>query len=427
MDMEEQIYALRGDICYSRDKNHLQVVDKGYVVCDQGRSAGVFSELPDGYRNIPIRDYSEALIIPGLTDLHVHAPQFAFRGLGMDLELLEWLIKNAFPEEARYEDPEYARKSYAIFTEALKKSATTRAAVFATLHVEATQILMELIEASGINALVGKVNMDRNSPDYLCEKSPIQSAADTRRWIKNTAGKYKNVKPILTPRFIPACTDELMKELSAIQKEYNLPLQSHLSENLKEIAFVKELCPDIKFYGMAYEAVGLFGGECPTIMAHCVYSTEDEINLMKEQGVFVAHCPQSNINLASGIAPIRTYLNRDINVGLGSDIAGGFSESIFRAMSDAIQVSKLYWRFIDHNVKPLTVEEAFYLGTKGGGAFFGKVGSFEAGYEFDAVVLDDRNLPHPQELNTKQRLERLIYISDGSNIISKYVAGNQIF
>jgi guanine deaminase len=178
---------------------------------------------------------------------------------------------------------------------------------------------------------------------------------------------------------------------------------------------------------MAYETFGLFGGECPTIMAHCVYSTDDEINLMKEQGVFVAHCPQSNINLASGIAPIRTYLNRDINVGLGSDIAGGFSESIFRAMSDAIQVSKLYWRFIDHNVKPLTVEEAFYLGTKGGGAFFGKVGSFEAGYEFDAVVLDDRNLPHPQELNTKQRLERLIYISDGSNIISKYVAGNQIF
>jgi guanine deaminase len=345
----------------------------------------------------------------------------------MDLELLEWLNSNAFPEEARYADLEYAKRSYAIFTEALRRSATTRAAVFATLHVEATELLMDLLEASGMKALVGKVNMDRNSPDYLCEKSPSVSTADTRRWIKNTIEKYKNVKPILTPRFIPSCSDELMRELSTLQKEFHLPMQSHLSENLKEIAFVKELCPNLHFYGEAYEMAGLFGGECPTIMAHCVYSTEDEINLMKEKGVFVAHCPQSNINLASGIAPIRTYLDRNLHIGLGSDIAGGFSESIFRAMSDAIQVSKLYWRYIDPDAKPLTIEEAFYLGTKGGGAFFGRVGSFEAGYEFDAVVLDDRNLPHPQGLNTKQRLERLIYLSDDSNIISKYIAGNKIF
>jgi guanine deaminase len=427
MDMKDQTYALKGNICYSLNQRHIAVVDQGYVICDRGISAGVFSELPVNYQDIPCIDYSEALIIPGLIDLHTHAPQFAFRGLGMDLELLEWLNINAFPEEARYENLEYAKKSYAIFTEVFRKSATTRAAVFATLHVEATELLMELLEASGLKALVGKVNMDRNSPDYLCEKSPTQSAADTRRWIKNTHEKFKNVKPIITPRFIPSCTDELMKELSMLQKEFTLPLQSHLSENLKEIAWVKELCPEVKFYGEAYEAAGLFGGDCPTIMAHCVYSTDEEINLMKEKGVFVAHCPQSNINLASGIAPIRTYLDRELSVGLGSDIAGGFSESIFRAMSEAIQVSKLYWRYIDPEVKPLTVEEAFFLGTKGGGAFFGKVGSFEAGYEFDAVVLNDSNLMHPQELNTKQRLERLIYLSDSGNIISKYVSGNKVF
>lgn len=424
--MEEQIYALKGDICYSLNKNHLEVVKNGFVVCDHGKSTGVYSELPNCYRSIPYKDYSGTLIIPGLIDLHVHAPQFAFRGLGMDLELLEWLNSNAFPEEAKFKELEYAQKSYTIFTEALKRSATTRAAVFATLHVEATEILMDLIEASGIKALVGKVNMDRNSPDYLCEESSVHSATDTRRWIKNTVEKYKNVKPILTPRFIPSCTDKLMEELSVIQKEFKLPLQSHLSENLKEIAFVKELCPESDFYGKAYEKAGLFGGDCPTIMAHCVYSTDEEINLMKEKGVFIAHCPQSNLNLASGIAPLRTYLDRDLLVGLGSDIAGGFSESIFRAMSDAIQMSKLYWRFLDQTAKPLTIEEAFYLGTKGGGAFFGKVGSFEAGYEFDAVILDDRNLPHPQELSIKQRLERLIYLCDERNIISKFVAGIEI-
>lgn len=425
--MEEQAFALKGNICYSLVKDRLVVVDQGYVVCEQGRSTGVYTELPERYCGIPCKDFGEAIIIPGLVDLHVHAPQFAFRGLGMDLELLEWLKVNAFPEEARYEDMDYAKRSYGIFTEALRKSATSRAAIFATLHVEATEVLMDYIEASGIKALVGKVNMDRNSPEYLCEKDFRVAAKDTRQWIENTIDKYHNVKPILTPRFIPSCTDELMMEIANLQREFKLPLQSHLSETLKEIAFVKKIYPNIDFYGQVYHKVGVFGGACPTIMAHCVYSVEEEIELMKERGVFIAHCPQSNMNLASGIAPIRTYLDRGLSVGLGSDIAGGATESILRAMAEAIQVSKLYWCYLDQSVKPLTMEEAFYLGTKGGGAFFGKVGSLEAGYEFDAVVLDDQNLPHPQKLSTKQRLERLIYISEGSNILCKYVAGKLVY
>lgn len=426
ISLEEQIYALKGSICHSMDKNHLEIVDQGYVVCDKGRSAGVYQELPDRYQNIPCFDYSKAVIIPGLIDLHIHAPQYAFRGLGMDLELLEWLDRNAFPEEAKYRNIEYANKAYTIFTEGMKKSPTTRAAVFATLHVEATELLMQLLESSKMIAMVGKVNMDRNAPDYLCERSPTASAENTRRWIKNSLGKYKHVRPILTPRFSPSCSDSLMQELSSLQKEFDLPLQSHLSENLKEIAFVKELYPDIKFYGESYQKFELFGGKCKTIMAHCVYSTQEEVDLMKANGVFVAHCPQSNMNLTSGIAPIRNYLDQGLFVGLGSDIAGGFSGSIFRAMSDAIQVSKLYHHYINQDCKPLSMEEAFYLGTKGGGAFWGKVGSFETSYEFDAVVLNDETLPHPQKLDTRQRLERLIYMFEESNLIAKYIAGNKV-
>ena len=148
---------------------------------------------------------------------------------------------------------------------------------------------------------------------------------------------------------------------------------------------------------------------------------------MRDNGVFVAHCPQSNTNLSSGIAPVRTYLDEGIQVGLGTDVAGGVGESIFRAMADAIQVSKLRWRLVDESLKPLTVEEAFYLGTKGGGAFFGKTGSFEPGYELDAVVLNDESLRHPQPLDLKDRLERFIYISDERHIDAKYVAGCQVF
>lgn len=424
--MKENIYVLKGNICYSLDKNHLEIVDNGYVVCNNGISAGVFKELPECYQHIPCFDYSGAIIIPGLIDLHVHAPQYAFRGLGMDLELLDWLNNNAFPEEGKYKDLEYAKKAYTIFTDAIKNSATTRAVIFATRHVEATEVLMGLLEASGLVALVGKVNMDQNAPEYLCESGSDASAEDTRRWIINTISQYEHVKPILTPRFIPSCSEKLLKELSLIQQEFNLPVQSHLSENLKEVAFVKELYPDIKFYGEAYQNVGLFGGEFKTVMAHCIYSSQEEIDLMKKNNVFVAHCPQSNMDLTSGIAPIRSYLDQELSLGLGSDIAGGFSLSIFRAMSDAIQVSKLYHRYINQDNKPLTMEEAFYLGTKGGGEFFGKVGSFDNGYEFDALVLRDDQFPHPQEMDTKQRLERLIYLYEDSTITAKFVAGKKI-
>lgn len=162
-------------------------------------------------------------------------------------------------------------------------------------------------------------------------------------------------------------------------------------------------------------------------MAHCVYSGEEEIARMKEKGVFIAHCPDSNTNLSSGVAPVRRYLEEGMNIGLGSDVAGGTSENLFAAMAQSIQVSKLRWRLFDDSLKPLTIEEAFYMASKGGGAFFGKVGSFEPGYEFDAVVCDDSRLKHPQPLTVKQRLERIIYLGDEREVAGKYVEGRKLF
>ena len=148
---------------------------------------------------------------------------------------------------------------------------------------------------------------------------------------------------------------------------------------------------------------------------------------MRKNGVFVAHCPVSNMNLSSGITPIRKYLGPELNIGLGSDVAGGHSDSIFRAMTDVIQVSKMYWRHVDPQAKPITFPEAFYMATLGGGAFFGKAGSFEEGYDFDAVVLDDTSLVHPQELTVTERLERAVYPGlDRNGIRAKFAAGEQI-
>lgn len=425
--MAEKNFVLKGNICYSLDANTIRAVEQGYLVCEDGRAAGVYEELPGQYAGYLLTDCGDQIIIPGLVDLHLHAPQYAFRGLGMDLELLDWLNTNTFPEEARYQDLGYAKEAYGIFAEAMRRSATTRASIFATIHNPATGLLMDLMEDSGLETMIGKVNMDRNSPDYLIEDSADQSARDTVAWIEETAGKYRHVKPILTPRFIPTCSDELMRKLKEIQKKYDLPLQSHLSENQGEIAWVQELCPESAFYGDAYDRFGLFGGDVKTIMAHCVSSGESEIRRMKERGVFIAHCPESNINLSSGVAPVRIYLDEKMKVGLGSDVAGGTGESVFKAMAHAIQASKLRWRLKDENLKPLTVEEAFYMGTVGGGAFFGKVGSFEPGYEFDAVILDDSAVRHPQPLTVRQRLERMIYLSDDRHITGKYTAGRRIF
>lgn len=415
-------FVLKGDICYSEGPQALNTLRDGFLVCLEGCSAGAFRELPARYAGLPVLDCAGMLIVPGLTDLHVHAPQYAFRGLGMDLELLDWLNTHTFPEEGRYADLDYARAAYRRFVEDLRRGPNTRACVFATIHPRATLLLMDMLEESGLCTMVGKVNMDRNCPDSLRETDSLES---TLTWLEDAAARrYVRTSPILTPRFVPSCSDGLMEALGRLARERGLAVQSHLSENLGEIAWVRELCPGAAGYGDAYDRFGLLGRA--TIMAHCVHSDEEETALLRARGVFVAHCPDSNTNLSSGIAPVRRYLEEGVAMGLGSDVAGGTHTSIFRAMADAVQVSKLRWRLVDDTLAPLTAREAFFLGTLGGGAFFGKAGSFAPGYEFDALVLDDsRYTPCPMDLD--QRLERTIYLSDERDIRHKFVRGGQLF
>ena len=425
--MNEPVFILKGNVVYSKNKDELRILKDHYLISESGLVKGVFEKVPTEYAQVSVSDYGECLIIPGLTDLHVHAPQYTFRAMGMDMELLEWLETNTFPEEAKYQDLEYARRAYRIFTDNLKRSATTRACIFGTIHRDATLLLMDQLEQSGLVTYVGKVNMDRNCPDYLREESAEESGIQTVEWIKDVLHKkYQNTMPILTPRFTPSCSDELMENLKKIQMYYQIPVQSHLSENPGEIAWVKELCPWSEFYGDAYDRFGLFGADCKTVMAHCVYSGKEEQQRMKENGVFIAHCPESNMNLSSGVAPVRTFLEEGLHVGIGSDVAGGSTENLFKAMALAIQASKLRWRMQDDSLKPLTLEEVFYIATKGGGEFFGNVGSFEPGFELDAVVLDDTRIVHSQNLDVRARLERMIYLADEREVRAKYVRGREI-
>lgn len=424
--MEGEVLIIKGDIVYSIDKNTLETAENSYLVAVDGCVIGVFAEIPEDYEYNIYIDYSGHLIMPGMTDLHLHAPQNTFRGLGMDMSLLEWLDAHAFKAEAKFSDEDYATLAYEFFRENLRKSETTRACIFSTIHADSTDILMEMLHESGICAYVGKVNMDRNGAEYYQEADAATSLAATREWIENTISKYDDVKPIITPRFVPTCSPELLEGLGQLATEYRLPVQSHLSETKAEVQWVKELESWSEYYGQVYEKYNLFGGENKTVMAHCIYSTDAEIESMKKNGVFIAHCPASNTNLASGIAPVREYLDKEMNIGLGSDIAGGYSLSILRAMADAIGVSKLRKAVVDESCEPVKLEEAFYMGTMGGGAFFGQVGSFLPGYECDIVVIDDKNISVPGKMSVRDRLERVVYMAGECELEAKYVKGIQV-
>ena len=415
-------YLVHGDLCFSTAPRHIETMEASYLHVKDGKCISCYKELPEALSSLEIKDYSGNLIIPGMVDLHLHAPQYAYRGTKMDLPLLDWLNSNTFPEEAKYEDMNYAKAAYKNFVDDLKESPTTRAVIFATLHKEATLCLMDLLEKSGLETMVGKVNMDRNSPDYLTEHSAEEALENTRNWLQAIPKEYRHCHPILTPRFTPTCSDALMEGLGKIKKEKGIPLQSHLSENKAEIAWVKELCPGTKNYGESYDRYGLLQH---SVMAHCVHTREDELELLKERECYICHCPQSNTNLQSGVAPVKHFLEKGAKLGLGTDVAGGANLSMFRAITDAIHVSKLRSCLLLEDAA-ITVEEAFFMASLSGGGFFGKVGSFLTGYEADFLVYE-RKRESIREESLLERLEMLLYTEkELFRMKAKFVSGRQI-
>ena len=414
-------FIIKGDIIFTKSAECFETAADSFVLCEEGICSGVCSSVPDGWKDVPVTDYSGCLVMPGFVDLHAHAPQFSFSGMGMDLQLLDWLNTYTFPAEAKYSDIHYAKKMYSFFAGKLLDSETTRAVLFGTIHTDSDILLADLLEKTGLKIMLGKVNMNRNSIPELTETTE-KSLSETERFI--TALKnYKNVQPVITPRFVPSCTVELMEGLASIAKKHSLPIQSHLDENAGEIAWVKELHPECSSYTDVYEKYGLLNGK--TIMAHCVHVNDDEQKTLKAEGAFIAHCAQSNTNLVSGVAPSVHYLEDGQKIGLGTDYAGGTTLSMFRAASDAIRASKLRLYFTKKD-RALKVSEAFFMATKGGGSYFGKVGSFEKGYAFDALVIDDSSLGVERSFSPEQRVERMLYLADDRNIKAKFVDGRKV-
>ncbi|MBQ6765233.1 MAG: amidohydrolase family protein [Paludibacteraceae bacterium] len=416
----------RANILYTPTPEELVILPHGYIsVRSNGIIEGVYADKPENTDWRQVIDFGDRLLIPAFNDLHVHAPQYRNLGLALDLELLPWLNTYTFPEEMKYRDSDYATRIYRRFVHELWMQGTMRSAVFATVHPEATRILADLFVQSGMGAYVGLVGMNRNCPGEL--SNTTEEVLSGMRMLREHLAEHGNngmVQPIVTPRFVPSCSEEMLTALGHYAAETGMPVQSHLSENRSEIDWVKQLEPDSTCYGDAYNRYGLFG-QTPTLMAHCCYTDGEEMELMRKNGVFVVHCPTSNSNLSSGMAPIRKFLNAGINVALGTDVSAGHHMSMLRVMQCAIQVSKLNYAQTHGKMQFLSLSEVFYLATKSGGSFFGKVGSFESGYEFDALVVDDSYLNY-DNFTLPQRLERYIYLGDDRDIKRRFCRGVEL-
>jgi guanine deaminase len=320
--------------------------------------------------------------------------------------------------------PEFAERVYKTFIRKLWQCGTLHASVFATLHKKSTQLLFSLYRESGLGAYIGKVNMDRNSIPQLTETAE-ESAAATEELITETLSCGSGrVRYIMTPRFVPSTSESLMRKLGDLVEKYDLPVQSHLDENRSEVEWVKKLHPQFQHYADVYDAFGLMP-EGKTVMAHCIYMSDHEIKLLCSKKVLAAHCAMSNADLSSGIMPVRTFSEAGLRIALASDVGAAEVYSMMRHITETIRVSKLYW--IQHpEAAPVTVPEAFYMATKASGAFFGNTGSFEPGYGFDALVIDDRSLDCGCSFSLKERLERFLYTGDDRQIAARYFNGEKI-
>lgn len=412
---------VKGNFVCTPTADTYDVHEDSYVVCVDGRVEGIYPVIPDTFRGCTVHDYGNRLVIPGFVDLHLHAAQFLQCGMAMTDQLLSWLGNYTFELEREFDNRAFARKAYTLFAEKLLAWGTLRSCIFASSSTAGTEELFEVLKEKGVAAYVGKVNMDINAPGYI-----IETTQEALRGTAYLIEKYQNerlVKPIITPRFAPTSTPELLKGLGDLALKYDLPVQSHLSESLDEVRWVKDLFKDADNYSDVYFKNNLFG-QTKTVMAHAIYLDNEEKTLIKKMNLMLAHCPDSNINVRSGIMPVRTYLDMGIKVGLGSDVAGGHKIGMNEAMVRAIQLSKIL-NMMDENLEPLSVPEVFYMGTKGGGSFFGKTGSFEKGFFFDALVIEDDPMI-AQRYSLEDRLEKFIHVGDDRHIVARYLEGEKL-
>ena len=445
-------------------RDHVITVNHNGVIRDvqpRRSSTILLSDLPPDCQLIQLQEPYEFLC-PGMIDLHIHAPQFAYTGTATDRPLMGpdgWLEMYTFPAERRlHDDLNLARSVYQAVVQTTLRHGTTTAVYFATLHLEPCRVLVDTVLEQGQRALIGKVCMDRNSPADYCQttRQNLEEAKQLIHYIYQLAGRrmeqqnenqalLPRVLPLITPRFIPTCTPELLTALGNLAREENCHITSHISESLDEVAFTRQLhlaeatgvdknSNDVTD-STIFHSHHLLTDQC--IMAHGVWLAESDLALLQQQGTAVAHCPLSNFFFANGILQCKKLLTRGNLVGLGTDVAGGYAPSMLDSSRMAVVAACALEQQQEKeqtDFARLDYRHAFYLATLGGAEALklqDHLGNFVVGKQFDAFVFALRherngNIPKFPQDTLEDIFQKLCNLGDDRNVIRVFVAGQEV-
>lgn len=418
-------------LIHSPERGRIERINDALVTFD---AQGTIDRIAAGETDpaaIDLRD--RGVLLPGLVDLHIHAPQFPQLGTALDVPLEDWLFKYTFPLEARYSDLAYATEVYSALVRRLLANGTTTAVYFATIHQAASLRLAEICVAAGQRALVGRVAMDlaAGCPDYYRDADAETAVQDTARFIEAVRALPGNrlVEPAITPRFIPACSDAALAGLGALAKATGAPVQTHCSESDWEHAHVLDRT------GLtdtaALDGFGLLTRR--SVLAHGGFIGADDLDLIRARGAGIAHCPLSNAYFGNAVFPLRQALEKAVHVGLGSDISGGHSAFLLDNARAAVTAARMLEDGVDPDKPARTrgrpdarvdFRDAFWLATTGGAEVLDlPVGYFAPGRQFDAVLVDlaDVRLGAAEDL-----LQKIVMRATPAEIRETWVAGRRV-
>lgn len=394
--------------------------EDGFLAIDGDRIVGVgdFKDMPRDSAALTQLG-RDALIVPGFVDTHLHAPQLEMIG-SYGGHLLEWLNRYTFPTEAKFSDPAHASQIATAFFDELLRNGTLCALIFSTIHAEATEIFFAEAERRGFRGIIGKTMMDRNAPPALLED--VRTSYDESRAILQKWHNRGMLRYAITPRFAPTSTPELLEAAGQLKREFpDAYVHTHISENRTEVSWVQQLFPEAE-YADVYDRYGLLDERA--VLAHGVWLTEEELDLLARRGARIAHCPNSNLFLGSGLFRLQHTLDAGVCVGLGTDIGAGTTPSMFTAMADAYKVQQVQG-------VALSPFHLWYLATLGGAralSLESEIGSIEPGKSADFLVLDLQATPlvamrSGRASSIEDLLAGLIFMGDDRVVKSRFIAG----
>lgn len=369
----------------------------------------------------------DQVILPGFIDLHVHAPQWPNAGLALDRPLYEWLEEYTFPLEAKFKDAKYAHLVYDNLVETLLANGTTTALYFGSVDNTGNLELVKSCLSHHQRGFVGKVVMDNpeQTPDYYRDESAAVALDETENFIHEVEKLNKDqsipVTPVITPRFLPSCTDEVLSGLGKLANKYNLPIQSHCSESDWENGYALETHG--KRDAAVLDEFGLLTDK--SVMAHGTLLNDEDIKRFKDRGVGVAHCPISNVYFGNAVFPAKKLLSEEVKVGLGTDISGGYDPSVYQNIRQAIMSSRMLDEGVDSEISPdlrgkhqaaITAKNAFYMATIGGAKSLNlTTGQIKQGYAADLQIIHEK-YPTFGHQGPEDTFEKIMYQTTVSEI-----------